>query len=148
MKLRKSNLREMMRTGLVNDRIKKKVLEGLKPFVVQDLSSDTHGDLKEACHFYSIIFIYLKHWHDDPLKKPENVLVDYDVVNDEATNFEMAIGDWGTAGLRKEHFGGTPMYASSQSFQQSRMKDLFAFGRIAMELYLDESGKSIVLYLN
>ena len=73
MKLRKSNLRQMMQakkddgTNLVNDRIKKKVLEGLKPFVVQDLSSDTHGDLKEACHFYSIIFIYLKHWCDDPL---------------------------------------------------------------------------------
>ena len=146
MKLRKSNLRQMMRTGLVNYRIKKKVLEGLKPFVVQDLSSDTHGDLKEACLFYSIIFIYLWHWCDDPLKKPENVLVDYDVVNGEATKFEMAIGDWGTAGTLEEHFGGTPMYASSQAFQQSRIKDLFAFGRIAMELYLDDSGNETVQF--
>ena len=117
MKLRKSNLRQMMRTNLVNDRIKKKVLEGLKPIVVQDSGLCAHGDLKEACHFYSIFLIYLKHWHDDLFEKPENVLVDYDVVNDEATNFEMAIGDWGTAGENYKHFGGTPMYASSQAFQ-------------------------------
>ena len=52
----------------------------------------------------------------------------------------MAIGDWGSAGVSKQHFGGTSMYASSQAFQQSNMKDLFAFGRIAMELYLNDSG--------
>jgi L,D-peptidoglycan transpeptidase YkuD (ErfK/YbiS/YcfS/YnhG family) len=63
-------------------------------------------------------------------------------------HFEMAIGDWGTSGNRDEHFGGTPMYASSRAFQVSQMKDLFAFGRIAMELYLDESGKSVAFYLN
>ena len=71
--------------------------------------------------------------------KPDNILVDYDVVNGEAVNFEMAIGDWGTSGHQVEHFGGTPMYASSQAFDASVMKDLFAIGRIAMELYLDES---------
>ena len=80
--------------------------------------------------------------------KPENFLVDYDVVNGEAVNFEMAIGDWGTAGITEQHFGGTPMYASSQAFQASKIKDLFAFGRIAMELYLDESGKSVAFYIN
>ena len=135
----------MMRTNLVNDRIKKKVLEGLKPIVVQNSNVYTHGDLKEACHFYSIIFIYMIHWHDDPFKKPENVLVDYDVVNGDVVNFEIAISDWGTAGSREKHYGGTPMYASSTAFQESQMKDLFAFGRIAMELYLDDSGNETVL---
>ena len=77
-------------------------------------------------------------------KKPENVLVDYDVVNDDVVNFEIAVSDWGTAGSREKHYGGTPMYASSQAFQQSQMKDLFAFGRIAMELYLDDSGNENV----
>ena len=57
----------------------------------------------------------------------------------------MAIGDWGTAGNEYKHFGGTPMYASSPAFQKSKMKDLFAFGRVAMELYLDDSGNETVL---
>ena len=65
--------------------------------------------------------------------KPDNILVDYDVVNNKAINFKMAIGDWGTSGIENKHYGGTPMYASSQAFQTSTMKDLFAFGRIALE---------------
>ena len=40
----------MMRTGLVTDRIKKKVLEGLKEIVVDN---GKHGDLKDADHFSS-----------------------------------------------------------------------------------------------
>ena len=79
-------------------------------------------------------------------RKPDNLFVDYAFImddnglNGEVVNFEMAIGDWGTAGYRDDHFGGTPMYASSQAFQDSKMKDLFAFGRIAMELHINESG--------
>jgi hypothetical protein len=85
--------------------------------------------------------------------KPENCLVDYSFVMDAnglngELHFEMVVGDWGTAGDYFKHFGGTPMYASSRAFQYSQMKDLFAFGRIAMELYLDESGKSVASYLN
>lgn len=57
----------------------------------------------------------------------------------------MVISDWGTGGIRDEHYGGTPMYASSQTFQDSEMKDLLAFGRVAMELYLEESGKLILV---
>ena len=75
--------------------------------------------------------------------KPENCLVDYDVVNGEAVNFKMVISDWGTAGDDYKQFGGTPMYASSQAFERSPSKDLFAYGRIAMELYLDESSNCI-----
>jgi hypothetical protein len=57
MKLRKSSLRQMMRTGLVTDRIKKKVLEGLKEIAVSEKYSGyvpvMHGDLKDADYFYS-----------------------------------------------------------------------------------------------
>ena len=52
----------------------------------------------------------------------------------------MAIGDWGTAGYDEKHFGGTPMYAARVTFQFDNNKDLFAFGRLAMEFFLDESG--------
>ena len=51
------------------------------------------------------------------------------------------VGDWGTSGKQREHFGGTPVYASPYTFQNSQVKDLFAFGRIAAELYLAEPGK-------
>ena len=57
-----------------------------------------------------------------------------------AVNFEMAISDWGTAGVEKKHFGGTPMYASKLAFRGHQSKDLFAFGRIAMELFFPDSG--------
>ena len=73
-------------------------------------------------------------------KKPDNLLVDFDVVNGRVDNLTMVIGDWGTAGRATEHFGGTPMYASRGAFRRDHKKDLFAFGKIAMELYLDESG--------
>ena len=53
----------------------------------------------------------------------------------------MAIGDWGTAGGDKDHFGGTPMYASRVAFQSNFNKDLYTFGRIAMELFLNDSGE-------
>ena len=72
--------------------------------------------------------------------KPDNLLVDYDLVNGRVVNFQIVIGDWGTAGNSNEHFGGTPVYASSVAFELNRMKDLFAFGQIAFELYFDESG--------
>ena len=47
----------------------------------------------------------------------------------------MAVADWGTAGSEKKHFGGTPMYASKLAFRGHQSKDLFAFSRIAMELF-------------
>ena len=58
------------------------------------------------------------------------------------TDFTFVIGDWGTSGDSAEHFGGTPVYASPNTFRASRVKDLFAFGRIAAELYFDKPGKS------
>ena len=56
------------------------------------------------------------------------------------TDFTFVIGDWGTSGNNYEHYGGTPMYASPNTFHKSYVKDLFAFGRIAAELYLSKSG--------
>ena len=79
------------------------------------------------------------------LLKPDNLLVDYDLENGRVVNFQVVIGDWGTAGNEREHFGGTPIYASPVAFEEMRMKDIFAFGQIAFELFFDESGKSVKL---
>ena len=73
-------------------------------------------------------------------KKPDNLLVDFDLVNGRVENFEMVVSDWGTAGAAERHMGGTPMYASRAAFQYDFNKDLFAYGRIALELFLDDAG--------
>ena len=75
-------------------------------------------------------------------EKPDNILANFDDTSGRVTNFSFVIGDWGTSGDRKQHYGGTPMYASPKTFQDSSVKDLFAFGRIAAELYFDKPGKS------
>ena len=75
------------------------------------------------------------------LLKPENVLVDYTENNGQVTNFSFVLGDWGTAGNRVEFFGGTPTYASPNAFRRSEVKDIFAFGIVAAELYFDQTGK-------
>ena len=77
--------------------------------------------------------------------KPDNLLVDYDILNQRAVNFQLVIGDWGTAGYAKQHFGGTPIYASSVAFEDNRTKDLYAFGQMAFELFFDQSGKLLKL---
>ena len=68
-------------------------------------------------------------------------MVDYNINNARATDFTFVVSDWGTSGDEDKHFGGTPMYASPNTFQESKVKDLFAFSRIAAELYLEEAGK-------
>ena len=52
----------------------------------------------------------------------------------------MVVTDWGTAGIEESHMGGTPMYASRAAFKPDSNKDLFAYGRIALELFLDDEG--------
>ena len=69
--------------------------------------------------------------------KPENVLVDYDEQGGVVSNFQCILADWGTAG--EYHFGGTPMYAGPNTYQDNN-KDLFSFGRLALEFF--EKGKS------
>ena len=44
----------MMRDGLVNDQIKRQVLEALKPVVTKDSQYYTNGDLKETVLFLII----------------------------------------------------------------------------------------------
>ena len=68
------------------------------------------------------------------------MLVNFDLVNGRVENFEMVVTDWGTAGREEDHMGGTPMYASRAAFQRDFNKDLFAYGRIALELFLDDAG--------
>ena len=55
--------------------------------------------------------------------------------------FEMVIADWGSAdtGTGGKFFGGTPVYAGPGTFNEWS-KDLFSFGRIAMELLMEKSG--------
>ena len=73
------------------------------------------------------------------LKKPENILVSFDLVNGEVTNFEFKLADWGTAGWNGAFHGGTPGYASSRMFK-IRCKDFFSIGRMAMELFVGKTG--------
>ena len=57
-------------------------------------------------------------------------------------DFKMVVADWGSARVLNgggNFFGGTPVYAGPQTFDQAD-KDLFSFGRIAMELFMDNKG--------
>ena len=66
--------------------------------------------------------------------------MDYEEQGGKVTDFSLVLSDWGTSGNESEHYGGTPVYASGNCFNQSGQKDLFAFGQIAAELYLPQSG--------
>ena len=72
--------------------------------------------------------------------QPDNILVDYTENEGKVTSFDFVVADWGASGHQDTHFGGTPVYASGNAFNKSSNKDIFAFGRIAAELYLPESG--------
>ena len=69
-------------------------------------------------------------------------MVDYDYNGGNVTNFKMVVGDWGSAEIGFDggiFWGGTPVYAGPLTFS-SYDKDLFSFGRLAMELFMDKSG--------
>ena len=51
MRLRKCSLRKMIKDGLVNDQIKRQVLQTLKPIVTNDAFQGSNGDLKETVLF-------------------------------------------------------------------------------------------------
>ena len=63
------------------------------------------------------------------------------MVDEKVTNFKMVVADWGSAMVDGfgSFFGGTPVYAGPQTFSGYN-KDLFSFGRIAMELFVNKSG--------
>ena len=75
--------------------------------------------------------------------QPENILVDYKLDGDKVIDFKMVVTDWGSGYVHEnyggEFFGGTPVYAGPKTFNQYD-KDLFSFGRMAMELLMDKSG--------
>ena len=116
-----------------NDKdINLKVLEKLKPIICSNVY--THGDLKVnlKSDYSSIEF-----------NQPENIFVDYDYNGSQVTNFKMVVGDWGSGDVGTAggaFYGGTPVYAGPNTFYGSYDKDLFSFGRIAMELFTDKSG--------
>ena len=76
------------------------------------------------------------------LNKPENILVDYEYDGTKVIDFEMVVADWGSAVIGEDggqFFGGTPVYAGPQTYKCFD-KDLFSFGRMAMELFADKAG--------
>ena len=92
----------------------------------------------------SSIYFSKFHWkcEIELIWQPDNILVDYTENHGKVTNFSFVIADWGTSGDQDDHYGGTPVYASGNAFNESANKDIFAFGRIAAELYLPESGNT------
>ena len=67
-----------------------------------------------------------------PKDKPDNILIDYDLNGGVVSNFSSILADWGTAG--GSHNGGTPLYAGPRTYELDN-KDIFSFGRLALELY-------------
>ena len=69
-------------------------------------------------------------------------MVDYEINGDNVTNFKMVVADWGSAWVGIYggfFFGGTPVYAGPRTFI-SGGKDLFSFGRLAIELFMNKTG--------
>ena len=52
--LRKSSFRKMIKEGHNNRQVNLKVLENLKPIVIDPSGSYQHGDLKEKCSFKNL----------------------------------------------------------------------------------------------
>ena len=75
---------------------------------------------------------------EKPKRQPENILVDYDFSGSKVSNFKCCLADWGSAASC--YAGGTPMYAGPRTYEY-RSKDLFSFGRLALELFLEPQGK-------
>ena len=65
------------------------------------------------------------------------MLVDYDNNGGVVSNFSSILADWGAAG--PYHHGGTPLYAGPRTYEDD-FKDIFTFGRLALELF--EKGTS------
>ena len=57
--------------------------------------------------------------------------------------FEMVLSDWGSSsfdGKFGDYFGGTPYYAGPLAFEQANEKDVFSFGRFALEVMFTKEG--------
>ena len=121
---RKMNLHELLSSQhrhLVTNSIRLEILKRLKCLICKDDYYRTHGDLK-----------------------PQNLLVDFDtainVVNGQEqlvdNSFLLRVTDFGAAGWMESHFSATPLYASPTCFEDSNMKDIFAFTRLVLILFM------------
>ena len=80
--------------------------------------------------------------------------MDYEYEFETVTSFKMVVCDWGTAwfsGLTArinskvtEFLGGTPGYAGPGTFDEMGPRDLFSFGRIALDIAMDKAGKMLI----
>ena len=50
--------------------------------------------------------------------------------------FELRVTDFGAAGWMDKHFGATPLFASPTCFEDSNTKDIFAFSRLVLILFM------------
>lgn len=97
-------------------KVRKQILTGLTEMVCTDDYYRSHGDLK-----------------------PSNILVDFQLDNNNhliVDSFKFFVSDFGAAGWLEKHYGGTPFYAGPTTFEDSKSKDMYAFTRITLELYL------------
>ena len=132
--LHTGSLRQMMERGQVTHSISIKVLQILRKSLCQD-GYLVHGDIKVIFGLNKFDFRVLLITRNEP----ENILVDYEVIDGIVSKFTCILADWGTSGDR--HFGGTPFYAGPNTYEQLH-KDLFGFGRLALELFLEQEGNS------
>ena len=138
--LHRESLRQMMRhQGRVNHAIKIRVMEMLKE---QACGVGRHGDIKDCWFFKLNNLLTILSLFEKPNKKPENILVDYDLNDTAVSNFRCYLADWGSSG---DHLGGTPMYAGPRTYEDTS-KDLFSCGRLALELFLQPKGKVNFFY--
>ena len=89
----------------------------------------------------------MKLYFDQLKKKPGNILVSYKDHDGQVSDFSCKLTDWGTSNLfySGDYFGGTPSYAGPRSYELFN-KDLFSFGRLALDLFLREQGLVVTLY--
>ena len=69
--------------------------------------------------------------------KPSNFLVKFKNGQDDLTNIEIVLTDFGMAGPERQ--GGTPIFASPECFEKKEKKsDIFSFGRVILFLLLSK----------
>ena len=71
----------------------------------------------------------------------------YSVVDDEVTDFEFSLTDWGTSGHNEKFFGGTPGHCSNWMYKNA-YKDTFSLIRLALDLFVSKTGTVIWLRSN
>ena len=60
-------------------------------------------------------------------------------MNDEVTEFEFLLTDWGTSGGNQKFYGGTPGHCSDKMYFHAG-KDAFSLSRLALDLFVTKTG--------